>query len=194
MRAPWSLASSGWLPGLTLKPCVHAVHGQGDDAYTIVAAVSIAPAVRVFCGLLLYICRNIVHRVCLSVHGRAHAVRRQSAHFKETRAAIDALVAADFVAAREYASVFEEHRKVHDFVSSWSLEQYTAKKKCASTVSALDHGASRAACYAESRHMMSLLSITYLAFTDAGHLKQSDHARCVLTQDHVACSQQCTDF
>ncbi len=121
-------------------------------------------------------------------------MRRQSAHFKETRAAIDALVAADFVAAREYASVFEEHRKVHDFVSSWSLEQYTAKKKCASTVSALDHGASRAACYAESRHMMSLLSITYLAFTDAGHLKQSDHARCVLTQDHVACSQQCTDF
>ena len=56
--------------------------------------------------------------------------RRESAHFQQTRAAINALVAADFVAAREYATVFEEHRKVFEFICIWSFEQYTAKKRC----------------------------------------------------------------
>ena len=57
-------------------------------------------------------------------------LRRESAHFQQTRTAIIALVAADFVAAREYAAVFEEHRKVFEFTCSWSFEQYTAKKRC----------------------------------------------------------------
>ncbi len=54
---------------------------------------------------------------------------RESAHFKDTRNAINALVAADFVAAHEYAAVFEDHRKVFDFVCAWSFEQYTSKKR-----------------------------------------------------------------
>lgn len=62
-------------------------------------------------------------------------MRRESAHFKQTRMAINALVAADFVAACEYAAVIEEHRKVFEFTCTWSFEQYTAKKRCGGVTS-----------------------------------------------------------
>ena len=34
------------------------------------------------------------------------------------------------MAAREYAAVFEEHRKVFEFTCTWSFEKYTGKKRC----------------------------------------------------------------
>jgi hypothetical protein len=47
----------------------------------------------------------------------------------ETVTKINELVTADFAAAREYSTAFEEHRKVHDFGRDWDFEQYTSKKR-----------------------------------------------------------------
>ena len=49
--------------------------------------------------------------------------------FQDLRQRIDNLVTQDFSAAKEYATVFDEHRKVYDFGNSWNLDTYASKHR-----------------------------------------------------------------
>ena len=56
-------------------------------------------------------------------------VCRAMPEFQDLRQRIDTLVAADFSAAAEYATVFDEHRKVYNFGKTWNIDTYASKQR-----------------------------------------------------------------
>ena len=56
-------------------------------------------------------------------------VHRANPHYQGLRNRIDSIISQDFIAATEYAAVFEEHRKVYTYGQTWNFEAYSSKKK-----------------------------------------------------------------
>ena len=54
---------------------------------------------------------------------------RAMPEFIDLRQKIDALVTTDFAAAAEYATVFDEHRKVYNFGKTWNIDTYASKHR-----------------------------------------------------------------
>ena len=54
---------------------------------------------------------------------------RANPHYQDLRNRIDSIITQDFSAATEYATVFEEHRKVYTYGQTWNFEAYSSKKK-----------------------------------------------------------------
>ena len=54
---------------------------------------------------------------------------RANPHYQELRNRIDSIITQDFNGATDYATVFEEHRKVYTFGQTWNFEAYSSKKK-----------------------------------------------------------------
>lgn len=75
---------------------------------------------------------------------------RANPHYQDLRNRIDSIITQDFSAATEYATVFEEHRKVYTYGQTWNFEAYSSKKKYVChlfpTCSCLSSVAERAHC------------------------------------------------
>ena len=56
-------------------------------------------------------------------------LHRANPLYQGLRNRIDSIISQDFLAATEYAGVFEEHRKVYTYGQTWNFEAYSSKKK-----------------------------------------------------------------
>ena len=69
------------------------------------------------------------HCMLISAATIVSLVDRANPHYQGLRNRIDSIISQDFIAATEYAGVFEEHRKVYTYGQTWSFEEYSSKKK-----------------------------------------------------------------
>ena len=69
----------------------------------------------------------------------ADGVCRAMPEFQDLRQRIDSLVTQDFGTAAEYATVFDEHRKVYNFGKTWNIDVYASKHRCVRSTTAC-HG------------------------------------------------------